>query len=90
MSIQYVLSEYVEQAMAQAMYDKLEDGMFSGRILLCKGVVAFGATLQACQDELRSTLEDWMLVGFKLGHTFPIIAGIDLNKEPAREPVDTV
>ena len=90
MPIQYVLSAYVEQAMAQATFDYLEDGTFSGRILACKGVVAFGTTLQACQDELRSTLEDWMLVGLKLGHTFPIIAGLDLNKEPTREPVDTV
>ncbi len=33
MSVQYILSEYLEQAMAQAEYDKLEDGMFAGRIV---------------------------------------------------------
>src|SRR3989304_2401645 len=53
----YILSEYVEQAMAQALYDKFEDSTFSGRIPVCKGVVAFGATLRQCEDELRSTLE---------------------------------
>ena len=90
MPVQYVLSEYVEHAMAQAVYDKLEDGTFSGRIPPCKGVVAFGATLQECQGELRSTLEDWILVGLKLGHFLPVIAGIDLNKEPTREPVDSL
>jgi predicted RNase H-like HicB family nuclease len=90
MPVQYVLSEYVEHAMAQAVYDKLEDETFSGRIPPCKGVVAFGATLQECQSELRSTLEDWILVGLKLGHFLPVIAGIDLNKEPTREPVDTL
>lgn len=76
--------------MAQAMYDKLKDGTFSGRIPACKGVVAFGSTLRQCQDELRSVLEDWILVGLKLGHTLPMIGGIDLNKEPIREPVDTI
>jgi len=76
--------------MAQAVYDKLTDGTFSGRILPCKGVVAFGTTLQECQSELRSTLEDWMLVGLKLGHALPVIAGIDLNQEPTRESVDTL
>lgn len=90
MAIRYILSEYVDQAMAQAVYDKLEDGTFAGRIPSCKGVVAFGATLRECEDTLRSTLEDWILVGIKLGHTLPVIGGVDLNKEPTREPVDTL
>ena len=88
MPTKYILTEYVDQAMAKAEYDKLEDGTFSGRIPTCPGVVAFGDTLRQCQDELRSTLEDWILVGLKLGHSLPIIAGIDLNKEPTRESVD--
>jgi predicted RNase H-like HicB family nuclease len=90
MPTKYILTEYVDQAMAQADYDKLEDGTFSGRIPACQGVVAFGATLRQCQDELRSTLEDWIFVGLKLGHSLPVIAGIDLNKEPTRESVDTL
>lgn len=90
MAVRYILSEYMEQALAQAVYDKLEDGTFAGRIPSCKGVVAFGATLRECEDELHSTLEDWILVGLKLGHTLPVIGGIDLNKEPIREPLDAV
>lgn len=90
MGAQFILTDYVEQALSQATYDKLEDGTFAGRIPLCKGVVAFGATLRECQDELRSTLEDWILVGLKLGHSLPVIDGIDLNKEPQREPVETM
>jgi predicted RNase H-like HicB family nuclease len=90
MPTKYILTEYVDQAMAQAEYDKLEDGTFSGKIPACQGVVAFGATLRQCQDELRSTLEDWIFVGLKLGHSLPVIAGIDLNKEPTRESVDTL
>jgi predicted RNase H-like HicB family nuclease len=90
MDTQYVLTEYLDQAMAQAEYDKLEDGNFSGRIASCKGVIAFGASLRECEDELRSTLEDWLLVGLKLGHVLPIIDGIDLNKEPVYEPVESM
>jgi predicted RNase H-like HicB family nuclease len=90
MGAQFVLTDYVEQALSEAVYDKLEDATFAGRIPVCKGVVAFGATLRECQDELRATLEDWILVGLKLGHSLPVIAGIDLNKEPQREPVETV
>ena len=89
MAIRYVLSEYVDQAMAQAEYDKLEDATFAGRIPACEGVLAFGVTLRQCEDDLRSTLEDWILVGLKLGHPLPVIGEVDLNKEPAREPLDT-
>ena len=88
--IRYILSEYVEQVMAQAVYDKLEDGTFAGRIPLCKGVIAFGSTLRECEEELHSVLEDWILVGLKLGHPLPIIGGIDLNREPTREQVYAV
>ena len=90
MPIHYILSEYVEHAMSEAVYDKLEDGTFTGRIPSCKGVLAFGVTLRVCEDELRSTLEDWILVGLKLGHPLPVIEGLDLNKEPIRESVDAV
>lgn len=90
MDIQYILSEYLERALAQAEYDKLEDATFSGRIASCQGVVAFGATLRECEDVLRSTLEDWLLLGLKLGHTLPVIDGIDLNQEPVYEPVESV
>jgi len=86
----YVLSEYVEEALAQAAFEKLEDGSYAGRIPPCAGVVAFATSLRECEYELRSTLEDWILVGLQLKHPLPVIAGIDLNREPAREPVDTV
>jgi predicted RNase H-like HicB family nuclease len=90
MVTRFILTDYVDQALASAVYDKLEDGTFAGRIPPCKGVVAFGATLRECEDELRSALEDWILVGLKLGHTLPVIADIDLNKEPVHEPVGAV
>ena len=90
MSRRYILKEYVHQALRQAVYDKLEDQTFAARIPGCPGVVAFAPTLYRCERELRSTLEDWILLGLKLGHPIPVIGDIDLNREPAREPVDAV
>lgn len=40
MAARYILSEYLEGAMADAVYDKLEDGTFAGRIPSCTGVIA--------------------------------------------------
>ena len=90
MPARYILTDYVNQAMAQACYDKLEDGTYSGRIPPCKGVIAFGKSLRECEQELRSTLEDWILLGLKLRHPLPVIGSIDLNKEPTRDTVGTV
>ena len=83
--LKYIFSGYIECALSQAEYDKLEDSTFSGRIPSCRGVIAFGKTLKECETELQSTLEDWILVGLKLGHNLPIINGHDLNKEPSHE-----
>ena len=85
-----ILTGYIDMALARAEYDKLEDGTFSGRIPGCKGVIAFGKTLRECEDELQSTLEDWIFVGLKLGHPLPVIDGFDLNKEPVYESVATM
>ena len=79
MALRYVLSDYVAEALAEAAYEKLEDGSYAGRIPPCTGVVAFGTTLRDCKNELRSTLEDWILVGLHLKHPLPVIQGIDLN-----------
>lgn len=72
MVIGYVLSHYVGHAMSEAVYDKPEDGTYSGVIPSCKGVIAFGMTLRECEEELHSTLEDWILVGLRLGHSLPV------------------
>ena len=85
-----ILSDYLDQAMGSAIYDKLDDGSFAGSIPPCMGVVAFGVTLAECQHLLRSTLEDWLFLGLKLGHPIPVLSGVDLNNEPTREPLDTV
>jgi predicted RNase H-like HicB family nuclease len=90
MSPKYVLTEYVDQAVGLALYDKLEDGTFSGCVPGCQGALALGTSLRDSEQELRSTLEDWILVGLKLGHPLPVLGNIDLKKEPTREPVDTV
>lgn len=90
MSGNFILSDYVEVALEQAEYDKLDDDTFAGRIPSCKGVVAFAGTLRECENELRSTLEDWVLVGLKLGHELPVLANINLNRTPEYEPVESV
>jgi predicted RNase H-like HicB family nuclease len=74
-----MLLEYINEAMAKALYDKLEDGSFFGKIPKCPGVVAFAETLYKCEQVLRSSLEGWLIVKIRHGDTLPVIRKINLN-----------
>jgi len=76
-----MLIEYINKAMTEASYDKLEDGAFSGKIPRCPGVIAFGDTLYQCQEELKSSLEGWLIVKIRYGDNLPVMGRIDLNKK---------
>jgi predicted RNase H-like HicB family nuclease len=83
-----MLIEYINKAMSKAVYEKLEDGTYSGKIPQCPGVIAFGDMLYQCQEELRSVLEGWLIVKIRHGDKLPIIGGINLNKKmPALKEV---
>ena len=90
MDFRFPLTDYIQQAMAQAVYEDLGDGTFCGTIPSCIGVFALGDTVAECREELRSVLEDWILTGLRWGDPMPVIAGIDLNVEIVREPVESL
>ena len=75
-----MLTQYVERAMSKAMYEKLEDGNYCGKIPECQGTIAFGKTLYQCQNELQSVLEGWLLVKIRHGDHLPVLDGLDLNR----------
>jgi len=79
MSARYILTQYIEEALSQAIFEELEDGRVCGRIPPAKAVIAFAPTQGECANELRSVLEEWILLGLKLGHTLPSINDINLN-----------
>jgi predicted RNase H-like HicB family nuclease len=79
-----MLIEYITKAMRKAVYEKLKDGTYSGKIPQCPGVIAFAETLYQCQEELRSVLEGWLIVKIRHGDKLPVMGGINLNnKMPA-------
>ncbi len=78
----FPIPAYSEAALELARYDKLDDGSFAGQIPRFNGVAAFGRTLRECENELRSTLEDWILVGLKMGHKLPVLIKCYANGRP--------
>jgi predicted RNase H-like HicB family nuclease len=67
----------MEQAMRLAHYELMENGRIFGTVPPCKGLWAEGKTLEKCREELQSTLEDWLLLGLQMGHSLPVIDGVN-------------
>jgi predicted RNase H-like HicB family nuclease len=76
-----MLTEYVVAALKHAEYRRLGDGEWFGEIPLTPGVWATGKTVEEAREELRTVLEDWMLIGLRKGEKLPEIDGINLNGE---------
>jgi predicted RNase H-like HicB family nuclease len=84
-----MIIKYINSAMSKAVYDKLEDGSFSGKIPQCLGVIAFGETLYQCEQDLKASLEGWLIVKLRYGDKLPVIGKIDLNKKMPAFHVET-
>ena len=74
-----MLTKYIRAAMSKARYEILpDDGTFYGEIVGFNGVWANEDTLEACRDELKEVLEGWIVLGLRLGHSLPVVDGLDL------------
>jgi predicted RNase H-like HicB family nuclease len=83
-----MLLEYIQAAMREAHYEQMEDQRFFATIPSCRGLWADGETLEAAREALQEVLEDWILIKARHGDRFPIIAGLDLNPQPAYAEAD--
>jgi len=77
-----MLTLYIQAAMRKAHYELLPEGEgYFGKILNLQGVWANADTLEACREELQEVLEEWIILGLKMGTPIPDIDGIELNIE---------
>jgi len=75
-----MLTAYIRAAMSKARYEILpDDGTYYGEIAGFQGVYANAATLEACRDELESTLEDWILFRVSRNLALPEVGGVKLE-----------
>jgi len=73
-----MLIAYIQNAMKLAKYEILADGQYYGEITGFQGVWAQAENLETCREELLSALEDWLVLGLRMGHKLPVVAGIQL------------
>lgn len=74
-----MITSYLHEAMCRAKYKILEDGTYYGWVGELPGVWDGAASLEECREELESVVEDWLLLGLRLGHHIPPLGNIDLN-----------
>lgn len=77
-----MLTQYLQAAMRQATYEVFsDDNSFYGEIPEFQGVWANAPTLESCQEELQSVLEDWILVRVADHLPLPIVDDIELKPQ---------
>lgn len=76
-----MLIAYIQSAMRLAEYEILEDKQYYGEIPGFDGVWAQSENLEACREDLQSALEDWLILGLRMGHKLPVVDGIQLVPE---------
>ncbi|MBM3223193.1 MAG: type II toxin-antitoxin system HicB family antitoxin, partial [Candidatus Tectomicrobia bacterium] len=63
-----MLTAYIQAALQHAHYEILpDDEGYFGTIQALMGVWAHGQTLEACREELREVLEEWIVAGLHMG-----------------------
>lgn len=77
-----MLTHYIQAALKKAHYQLLPDGEgYYGAIDGLQGVWAQADTLEACREDLRETLEEWIVLGLRMGHNLPAMDGVALETQ---------
>ncbi|MFH1113777.1 MAG: type II toxin-antitoxin system HicB family antitoxin [Pseudomonadota bacterium] len=75
-----MLTAYINAALRKAHYDILPDGEgYFAVIEGLQGVWAQADTLEECREELREVLEEWIVLGLRMGHDIPTVDGVALT-----------
>jgi len=57
-----LITDYINEALHRARYFVVDGDTFCGTVPGLPGVIATGATLEACRDQLAEVVEEWVLV----------------------------
>jgi predicted RNase H-like HicB family nuclease len=81
---QAMFSEYIQAALARAVYEPIEDGEHCATVPGLRGVIAVGGTVEECRTNLIEVLEGWIALRLRLGMAIPPIGGktIEVSAEP--------
>ena len=65
-------AEFIRSAFREARFEILpDDGTFYGEIPSCQGVYANADSMEACRNELREVLEEWVSLRLRMNLRLP-------------------
>ena len=74
-----MITHYVARALERARYRVIEDGTFAATVRGLRGVIATGATLEACRRDLAEVVEAWVLIRVARGLAVPVLDGATIR-----------
>jgi predicted RNase H-like HicB family nuclease len=75
-----MFAEYIAAALRRAEYKIIEsDDPIFASVPGLNGVWATGKTFEEARDELIEVIEEWLVLGIKLGHPIPAIGGVMID-----------
>jgi predicted RNase H-like HicB family nuclease len=74
-----MLVEYIQGALEDAEYKRLENGTWFAEIPGFKGVWANGKTVEECRKELVEVLEEWLILKLRDADPVPLVKGYEIS-----------
>jgi|TARA_B100001964_G_scaffold87313_1_gene98262 predicted RNase H-like HicB family nuclease len=74
-----MLVEYIQGALGNAEYKRLENGTWFAEIPGFKGVWANGKTVEECRKELVEVLEEWLILKLRDADPIPLVKGYEIS-----------
>jgi predicted RNase H-like HicB family nuclease len=78
-----MISRYVDAALRRAHFVALAEGGYTATVTGLRGVIATGATLETCRDQLSEVVEEWVLVRVARGLDVPPLGGAKVQVRKA-------
>jgi predicted RNase H-like HicB family nuclease len=78
-----MILRYIDRALHKARYSAIDGGAYAATVTGLRGVVATGATLEACRENLAEVIEEWVLVRVAKGLSVPAIGGVTVHVKKA-------
>ena len=78
-----MLLQYIEAAIKQAEYKKLENNTWFGEIPGFQGVWANASSVENCRSEFIEVLEEWLILKIKDNDTLPTIDNLSISVSKA-------
>ena len=78
-----MILRYLDQALARARYERLEDGSWSAHEPQLRGVIGIGPSLETCRANLAEVVEEWILVRVARALPIPRLGGVTIRVRKA-------